>query len=461
MKRSVPGLAAAMGLALGVLSCSSAARHPPKARPSAVAAAPSPPAAAAAPPEPPAVETVPPDPPRLVAFLGDGTLLVEGARSLLAWTAQGGPREVPLPDGQRTLVTSPSHAGVVVSLPERVSILTTPELAVAYEGPGGALTDVPAIYLERERALLTQSGSKLVRLDTRSAPAGASVETLTPLLDGKRLSVTFVVTAPDGSEQPSALLYDAERQTVLGAGLPFRLYPVTAPRASASGRVGFSIENRQVLRWDLEKGTVERRAAVRCTGDRELGNPTPSPNGDLLVVTCGDDLVVLDGATLKGRRRIARVVPGCDQGPSLNGRVLPDGKTLLLEGCGGIAKLDLREGKYTCGDSAGVMGAPYLDFPPAPGRGAGLPPGRARVPTCTQDADVQPVPLGRSGRAKLVYGERMRVVHDSSELELEPDGQLPVLSPDEAWLAYARTDHVVVRGLPDGKVKALLRLGSR
>lgn len=454
MKRSMVAVAL-------VVSCASPVRRAPEVRASAPPEAPprgvaSTPAAAG-----PELEAPPADPPRLVAFLGDGTLLVEGSRSLLAWTSQGGSREVPLPEGERTLVTSPAHAGVLIVLPGRVTLLTTPDLAVAHEGPGTALTDVPAISLERERALLVQAGAKLARLDTRSAPAGASVETVTPLLDGRRFSVTFVETAPDGSQQPSALLYDAERQLVLGPGLPFRQYPIEAPRSGVSGKVGFSIENRQVLRWDLEKGKVERRAAVRCAGDRELGNPTPSPKGDLLVVTCGDDLVVLDGATLKSRRRVTRVVPGCDQGPNLNGTVLPDGKTLQLEGCGGIAKLDLGRGKYTCGDSAGVMGAPYLDAPPAPGAAVGVPAGRAGVPACTQSADEQPVPLGRTGRSRIVYGERVRLVLDSTELELEPDSQLPVLSPDEAWLAYARTDHVVVRGLPDGKVQVLLRLGAR
>ncbi|MBE7484658.1 MAG: hypothetical protein HS104_32415 [Polyangiaceae bacterium] len=454
MKRSM--LAVAL-----VISCASPVRRAPEVRASAPQAPAPPPIASAPVPAGPELEAPPADPPRLVAFAGDGTLLVEGSRSLLAWTSQGGSREVPLPEGQRTLVTSSAHAGVVLVLPERVALLTTPDLAVAHDGPGTALTDVPAITLERERVLLVQAGSKLARLDTRSAPPGASVETVTPLLGGMRFSVTFVETAPDGSARQSALLYDPERQLVLGPGLPFQQYPIAPPRAGVSGKIGFSIENRQVLRWDLEKGTVERRAVVRCTGDRELGNPTPSPNGDLLVVTCGDDLVVLDGVTLKSRRRVTRVVPGCDQGPILNGTVLPDGKTLLLEGCGGIAKLDLGRGKYTCGDSAGVMGAPYLDAPPAPGAAVGVPAGRASVPACTQNAEAQPVPLGRTGRSRIVYGERMRIVQDSTELELEADSQVPVLSPDEVWLAYARTDHVVVRGLPDGKVRTLLRLGAR
>ncbi|MBK8996130.1 MAG: hypothetical protein IPM35_10355 [Myxococcales bacterium] len=107
------------------------------------------------------------------------------------------------------------------------------------------------------------------------------------------------------------------------------------------------------------------------------------------------------------------------------------------------------------------MGAPYLDAPPAPGAAVGVPAGRASVPACTQNAEAQPVPLGRTGRSRIVYGERMRIVQDSTELELEADSQVPVLSPDEVWLAYARTDHVVVRGLPDGKVRTLLRLGAR
>jgi len=450
-----------LAIGLGLSACAPRLAHPSKAQAPPAAPAPARTPARESAPAPQDAAPKPADPPRTVTYLGDGTLLVEGARGLLAWTPQSGKREIPLPEGQRTLIASPAHAGVAVVSPDGVALLTTPDLTLAYEGGGTALTEAPVIHLERERVVLVQTGSKLARLDTRSAPEGASVETLTPLLGGRRFSVTFIQTAPDGSELPSALLYDAQRQVVLGSGLPFRLYPVAAPRASHAGKVGFSIEKREVLRWDLEKGTVERRAAVRCAGDREVGNPTSSPSADLLVVTCGADLIVLDGSTLKTRRRIARVVPGCDQGPSLNGRVLSDGKTLLLEGCGGIAKLDLGSGTYACGDSEGVMGAPYLDGPPAPGSALGLPRGRKPVPACHEHADEQANPIGRSASYQIIWGERTRIIHAGAALELEPDSQPPVLSPDEAWLAYARSDHVVVRALPGGEVRALLRLDSR
>ena len=449
-----------LGVALATLACSPPATdRAPAAPPVATAWAPDQPAAStpAAPAQATTPDPPPSGPPRSVAFAGDGTLLVETERSLIAWVPQGGTRTLPLPEGKPTLVVSSAHAGVALTLPDRALLLTTPELTVAHDGPGTVLTDVPAVHLERERVILAQSGRAVVRLDTRRAPAAASVEAVTPLLDGKRFSVTFVEAAPDGSDKPSALLYDAEHAVVLGPGLPFRLYPVSAPRASARGKLGFSIESGEVLRWDLEKGTVVRRAKVRCAADRQLGNPTPSPQGDLLVVTCGDDLIVLDGKTLQRRRVVPRVVPGCDQGPSLNGHVLPDGKTLELEGCGGIARLDLRSGKYACGDSAGVMGAPYLDAPPPPGTPQGLPAGRARVPACNKSADEQAYRLGVTGRYTIVYGERSRILHEKAALELEADAQIPVLSPDEAWLAYARADHVVVRSLPDGQVRALLR----
>ncbi|MCK6538159.1 MAG: hypothetical protein L6Q84_34730 [Polyangiaceae bacterium] len=448
-----------LGVALATFACSPPATdRAPAAPPVATAWAPDGPAPRGTPPNAPAdsPDAAPPGPPRSVAFAGDGTLLIETERSLIAWVPQGNTRKLSLPEGKPTLVVSSVHAGVALTLPDRALLLTTPELTVAHDGPGTVLTDVPAVHLERERVILAQSGRAVVRLDTHRAPAAASVEAVTPLLDGKRFSVTFVEAAPDG-DKPSALLYDAERAVVLGPGLPFRLYPVSAPRASARGKLGFSIEGGEVLRWDLEKGTVVRRAKVRCAADRQLGNPTPSPQGDLLVVTCGDDLIVLDGKMLQRRRVVPRVVPGCDQGPSLNGHVLPDGKTLELEGCGGIAKLDLGSGKYVCGDSAGVMGAPYLDAPPPPGAPQGLPAGRARVPACNKSADEQAYRLGVSGRYTIVYGERSRILHEKAALELEADAQIPVLSPDEAWLAYARADHVVVRSLPDGQVRALLR----
>lgn len=449
------------GLAWTALACSpEAAERPPPAHAAAPATAPEPEAPPAPPRPPPVKDPGPADAPRTVAFIGDGTLVVAGDRSLLAWSPRGSTKKIALPEGQPTVVVSAAHAGVTVTLPNRVLLFQTPELTLAHEGEGTALSDVPAVHLESERVVLVQAGPKIVRLDTRNTPQGSTVETVVPLLDGKRFSMTFVRAASDGSDQASALLYDAETASVMGAGLPFRLYPVSAPHAAARGKLGFSIEKAEVSRWDLEKGTILRHATVRCGGDRELGNPTPSPNGDLLVVTCGDDLIVLDGKTLKSRRRVARVVPGCDQGPLLGGRVLPDNKTLELEGCGGIAKLDLGTGKYACGDSAGVMGAPYLDGPPAPGSPAGLPPGRTRVPACSKSADEQAYRLTASGQYKLVYGERTKILHESSSFELEPDASTPVVSPDESFVAYARTDHVVVRSLPDGKVKTLLRLDA-
>lgn len=413
------------------------------------------------PPSPPVAEQQPPEPPDRVQFLADGTLVVTSKHFLSARTPRGESKRVELPEGEVNVVASPELAGVILARAERLTFLTTPDLVVAYQGPGTLVSDRPAIHLEKERAVLVQGSSSLLRLDASRVPADARLETVVAVADGKRLSLTFVSDGPNDVEVVTALLFDAQRGTAVGPGLPLRLYPTTAPRAAYTHDLGFTLGKAEVVRWDLLTATAQLRAKVRCAPDLELGNPTPNSTGDLLLVTCGDEGIVLNGKTLKTQRRIPRILPGCDQGPMLAGSVLPDGKTLFLEGCGGVAKLDLRSGKYGCADSPGLLGAPYLDFSPSPGHSLPrLPKGREKVRACSPDGAAQLAPLGHSSRYHVALAERMSVVYDGGKIELEADSQMPVISPDEASIAYARGDRVVVRALPAGGVQAEIRMSG-
>jgi hypothetical protein len=161
--------------------------------------------------------------------------------------------------------------------------------------------------------------------------------------------------------------------------------------------------------------------------------------------------VVLDAATLAERRRIPRIIPGCDNGPILGGTILPDGHTLWLSGCGGEAKLDLASGRFKCSDSDGLLGAPYMPMPPMPGAGSGAwqaPPDRRNVPACGA-SQTESTPFGRSGRYKLKYVEHVAIETPEGAIELG-DGEIPAVAPDEQSFAYQHDGHVIVRALPGG-----------
>ena len=197
-----------------------------------------------------------------------------------------------------------------------------------------------------------------------------------------------------------------------------------------------------------------KQSTVRCAKGETPLNPTPSPSGALLLVTCGGDAVVLDGVTLAEKRRIKNMMPGCDNGNDLGGVVLADGHTLRLEGCGGEARIDLDRGVYTCGDSAGIVGAPYMMVAGPGGTMAPqAPAARATLPPCTKDLTRSTSSFGTSGRYRLVHGERLTIEHALGVITLEDDGAaVPVIARDEASFAYLRGDKVVVRSLPAGKV---------
>ncbi len=396
-----------------------------------------------------AVQQAPSDVATTVQFLADGTLIATGTETLLARAPTPTPTPTPtaraavkrLVIGKTTMAqASPELAGLVLRGETEVTLLATPSLDVLYRGASEpAMGTGNAVSVGEPPQALLQFGGKLLRLSApKSAPALGPVETVRLLLSQTRINVTYT--------EGASALFD-QNGTLLGEGVPLPAFPRNVPRGGVAGDVAYRVTGSRLARIDLKTGKATRATTVRCKKDEELGNPTPSPNGELLVVTCGGDGVVLDGRTLVERRRIDRVMPGCDNWPMLSGRFLPDNRTLLLEGCGGEAKLDASTGRYQCGDAPGVLGAPYMmmmgqNVPAAPT-------GRDKLPLC--NADGQANRVGR-GVYSFFYGEKISVKHAGGGFELEDGAGLPALSPDESVMAYVRGALVIVRALPSGKI---------
>ena len=287
-----------------------------------------------------------------------------------------------------------------------------------------------------------------------AAPLGESSLDPTSSVEGELQY--YIALAPPRSETPR-LSQSSSRSgsfpsnppppepPVLVAGPPGSVWPTPSLGYDAeSGAVA-----RSVVVRDLAKQRTLRQRTIPCRGF--LGNPVASPDGLTLLVTCGNDGVVLDARTLTERRRIPNVIPGCDNGMALDGRILPGAPILLVEGCGGIAKLDLGSGRYLCGDDAGVMGAPYDAMAPGTTRRYRKP----SAPRCTPSGrDEYREPLGARGDYAYMAETQTVLGSGGARFTLEPDASTLVLSADESRLAYLTATTVVVRALPSGAVES-------
>ncbi|MEZ4262623.1 MAG: hypothetical protein R3B36_26295 [Polyangiaceae bacterium] len=423
------------------------------------------PVAIAIPPAPPVSVAVavdagpppsPPEQPTTVSAIADGTWIVYGARTLLSIAADGAATRYALAEGSR-VSTSERLEGVVVERGDEQTLLSTPSLTVLERQKDAHLVEtLSALFVSKEHAVLLVGKGKVVRVKLPAKVADPRVTDVRVIAGGTRVNVTFF---DDGSQAlvPDALLYDIDTGALVGRGVPMADFSAPVPLGGHVNQSGLVVDGTSVSRIDLRTGKVVRSSTIRCPKDEPFGNPTVNASESIVIVTCGADGVVLDGATLKEKRRIPRIMPGCDNGLILGGVFLADDRTMLLQGCGGEAKLDVAAGKYTCGDDSGLLGAPY-DVAMTPGQPPSrrLPAGRDRVPRCTAAADASYVTvLGASGAVRLVQsGERLRVVHGATSITLEQDAQYPTLAKDERSFAYPRGNGVVIRSLPSGAVVA-------
>jgi hypothetical protein len=395
------------------------------------------------------------------AFAGDGTLVVTGGDRMLARAPDGTMKTTWVAAGV-TAVLSPTMPGIILD-PGRgggLTLLSTPDLAPVYKGDGQALIFGGAIVDDASRTLLSAHAGGLVKIALPAPAVAASVRVDTAVLvaGGTRVDVTMAVPPDD---RFIGMLYDAATGQPVGPGLVMPTIGMSAQVGAPLGHVGFQVDGREVQRIDLDAARIVRRARPPCGSpgrDAALGNPTPDPSGRTLVVTCGFDLVALDAVTLREVHRIPQVVPGCDQYPLLGGVMLGDARTLLLQGCGGEARLDVTTGKYACADDDGLLGAPYDMGMAAPG-GRRVPAGREHVPHC-HGGDTMDEGLGTSGHIRIARGTPDVVLTEAGKIVLEGETSFDVVSPDGSELAYVHGTRVVVRKLPGGEVVADFALGE-
>ncbi len=425
-----------------------------------VAKTPSPPAATVVVAVPPAAADAGPsvtiDPKRIagdpsaLAFLEDGTLAIATDKELVLVEPAGATRRTELRGRTAKLDRDPASQGIVLEGASDVVLLETPTLRELYSGPGSVvLGPLPAIATAGAApAVLAQLGGKLTRF---TLPPGKAkrVDRIELVAAGKSALVTWSI---EDAMEADAAIFDASTGRLIGRVPPMPTFSVQ-PVAAVAGDVEIAIEKGKVVVIDLTTAAVLRSAKVACPKDQFLGNPTTVQGADLVLVTCGGDGIALDAKTLAPKRRYSRIMPGCD-----NGEVLPahfDAKTrteLVVEGCGGIARLDLATGKYRCSDEIGLVGAEYQMVPTGTARQA--PPGRENLPRCTKDdeAGSMHVAASANGTFAIVYGEdgAPAVLHAGGKIALDGGASAFAFSKDETKLAYALKDRVIVRSLPDG-----------
>jgi hypothetical protein len=451
-------------LALG--ACRSADAPPPPLRPvvQALPSASVPVDAAVASATPDAGPAEPPDSPSTIAYVADGTLLVVGRRTLLARAANGTTQRRRIAE-DASVQYAEGARGALIAGNEIVELLATPSLVVLHHGVGTPTTNTPtAIVIDDGATLVMQQGDALVRFAIPADRQGAQVTGVTTIANGARVDVAYQ-TDDDGF---AGTLFDAKSGAFIGPGFADRGSASYIPLSGVSNDAAFVVNGDRLARVDVMTGKITRQTAIGCGKDHVAGNPTPSSTGDLVLVTCDGDGIVFDG-TLRVVRRVARIMPGCDNGYFLGGLVLPDNHTMLLTGCGGQAKIDLATGRYTCGDGAGIVGAPYEMFGAGPLRmGPGgpvasaripvAPPGRATLPHCSKE---QTNMIGRSGRFRMTYGEHITIESDGAKPIVLDGSAAPAIAPDEKSFAYVKGDAVIVRALPGGEPIAELRLAAR
>lgn len=400
---------------------------------------------------------VEPDSPSSVAFLSDGTLVVVGRRTLLARAADGTTKRRRL-DEASTVEYAPDARGVVIRTDAVVELVATPSLAPLYMGAGTPLVETPsALAVDEGRAVVLQQGEALMRLAVPSQHQGAQPVAVQLVARGARFNLSY---ASDDANGFSGTLFDAKDGAVVGTGFSGSRMTAMVPLVAITSDAAFVVKGDRLSRVDLLTAKPTRQATIACGKDRVLGNPTPSPSGNLVLVTCSEEGIVLDGASLQVLRRVPNILPGCDNGNYLGGAVAPDNRTLVLSGCGGQAKVDIVTGRYVCGDGAGIVGGPYEIVPIRGPNGQFAPPrapsGRDKLPRCTKEG--QAMTIGASGRYRVVYGEHVTLESDGARPIVLEQSAIPTIAPDERLVAYARGDVVVVRALPAGDVVVELRL---
>lgn len=395
-----------------------------------------------------------------VAFAGDGSLVVELSDRLVVYGDRGDKRELVLPPD--TYVTWPykGASSVITEEAGTVRLVALPSLRELHKTKGRALDGTLVESNGDDDAaavLLAPNGTTATRL---VPPPGkkAHVDAVNVTKSGRFAVGTWRIE-PDSEVE--AIAYDLATGRPIGSAIRMSQLGDT-PAAVFDGDRQVGIRRDEVVVIDLASGAELRKARIGCppqragTTDAEIvrGNPIVDPRGLRLVVTCNEDAVLIDARSLRTIRTFPSIVPGCDNGGTLPAHFSEDSATLVVEGCGGEAQLDLASGKYRCGDSDQLMGAPYEP------RGPGT---EARP---AQSIGVRPCGDGGAFSSSIIQlSASYRSVSTQDGVALVGPGAvrfaLPetaavtgglAVSPKEDRFAVVTGDAITVRALPGGSV---------
>jgi hypothetical protein len=219
----------------------------------------------------------------------------------------------------------------------------------------------------------------------------------------------------------------------------------------------FLMKDNEVVRLSLATGTQTARTSVKTCGSSSgpgsfevmpgvasasllTTQLIASSTGKLLLVLCAGDLIVLDGTTLRERRRIPHVVPVGRKDGDLHffEGIERDDRTLVY--WVDDARLDLMTGRFLCNQGLWYFARVRAPVPP--------------LPRChSLDSHVGPKPFGRSKRYSLeVDGESKTVRGGPRPIPLEKGAGPEVMGRGDAWFAYFAGSRIVGRALPGGEV---------
>ena len=399
-----------------------------------------------------------------VAYGEDGSLVVELPDRLVGYAPNGDKREVAFSPHADVLWPYPSGGSVVVQDGDTLHLFALGPLREVHVAKGRTL-DNGLVESDGENdtavVLLAPGATKVSRF---AGPVGkkARAENASLTRSGRFAVVSWDVEG--ASSNADALVYDVASGRTIGTAMRPRSLG-TMPKATFDGdrQIGFRGDRLVVL--DLATGRTLRQAAIACprnaAGEVTRGNPIVDPRGLRVVVTCNEDGLLLDARTLRTLLTRPHIVPGCDNADVLPAHFSDDGSHLVVEGCGGEARLDMTTGRYVCGDGAQLMGAPYEPQGPQapPPRSVGVPPCHDGGAFGMGGSDVS---LSRHYRAESNASGAELVGPGNLRLPLPTTGAIAgevAVSPKEDRCAYVdEGGKVIVRALPSGALLSELKL---
>lgn len=404
-----------------------------------------------------------------VAFTSDGSLALELATKLVVYGANGEKREHALAPGADVSWPYQAVRSVLIEDHGTVRLVAMSSMRELHRAKGRAVDNV-LVESASDGDGGTDSDSDVDVAGVVLGPTGAIARLLAPPGERPRLynvSITksgrYAVASwrlNDDSMKIPAFVYDLTAGRRIGPVLPMSQM---GDRGIATffGDLQMGVRDDKVVVIDLATAQVLRSARIGCPpskrptadGDIIRGNPIVDQRGIRMVVTCDDDAVLIDVATLRSIRTMSNVIPGCDNGMNLPAHFSTDGSTLVVEGCGGEAHIDLATGKYRCGDSDGLMGAPYEPF----GRESPRPAKAIGVPPCGDAGALNLSLIDLSPNYRSMSTESGIVLAGPNGLRIELSETISTtlalaVSPKEDRFAVIEGNKVVVRALPGGAV---------